>query len=411
MFERLKDQFASPAGRGLILITITAVAVGSAMAAQQTVVANYFEQGLALSGPQFGYITAIREIPGFLLIFLTALFYRLSLPRLTAGALLLLTIGYGLFGWSWSFWSVAPWVIISSIGYHTWLQTQYALAMSLTTEKKAGSILGHISSVNYGGSLAAMLLVMGAFQFGWLSYGATFALCGLLAFVGALAIFRFPVLRDGRLDHQPRQREPIVWRREYRYYYLLSLLDGGRQQIFFSFGLWVLVHHYRLEVPMISAILIGVSVLNALIGRPVGRLFDRFGEKPMLALVNIGYVLALGGYALIDNLSVAIFCYLIYSVIFPISGIGAATYLRKVAVADEIAPSLAMGLTLQHAAAIIVPLVTGFILNFIGYQLPFLVAAGFACLTFVVTRRLAPEQQKSPRRLAEEAMPAMGSHQ
>ena len=404
--KQLQGQLSSPAGRGLLLITLTTAAVGFAMAAQQTVVANYFADVLGLSGPQFGYITAIREIPGFLLIFLTALFYRLTLPQLTAGALLLLAVGYGLFGWSSTFWSVAPWVIISSVGYHTWLQTQYALGMSLTSEKKAGSILGHISAVNYGGSLAAMLVVLATFQFNWLDYRSTFVLCGALALVGAVAIIFFPLLRDGQIDTVRMVRTPIVLRREYRFYYLLSLLDGGRQQIFFSFGLWVLVNRYGFTVQLISIMLIAVSLLNALLGRPIGRMFDRLGEKPMLAAVNVGYVVALGGYALVDNIYVAVACYVIYSVIFPISGIGAATYLRKVAVADEIAPSLAMGLTLQHAAAVVVPLVTGYVLNFIGYQLPFLVAAGFACLTFAATQRLAPEQQKSPRRLAEEATSA-----
>lgn len=401
--KQLQGQMSSPAGRGLLLITLTTATVGFAMAAQQTVVANYFADVLGLSGPQFGYITAIREIPGFLLIFLTALFYRLTLPQLTAGALLLLAVGYGLFGWFSTFWSVAPWVIISSVGYHTWLQTQYALGMSITSEKQAGSILGHISAVNYGGSLAAMIVVLAAFQFNWLDYRSTFVLCGALALVGAAAIIFFPLLRDGQIDTVRMVRTPIVFRREYRFYYLLSLLDGGRQQIFFSFGLWVLVNRYGFTVQLISIMLIAVSLLNAMLGRPIGRMFDRLGEKPMLAAVNVGYVVALGGYALVDNIYVAVACYVIYSVIFPISGIGAATYLRKVAVADEIAPSLAMGLTLQHAAAVVVPLVTGYVLNFIGYQLPFLVAAGFACLTFVATQRLAPEQQKSPRRLAEEA--------
>src|SRR5262249_29791861 len=98
-----------------------------------------------------------------------------------------------------------------------------------------------------------------------------------------------------------------------------------------------------------------------------------------------------------------ILCYVIYSFIMPLSGMGAATYLRKVAVADEIAPSLAMGVTMQHVAAVVVPIATGFVLNYVGYQVPFLVGAGFACLTFAVTRRLSPETQKSPRRLAEEA--------
>ena len=70
----------TPVGRGFALIALTTACTGFAMAAHQNIVSNYFEQLLHLNGPQFGYITAIREIPGFLLIFLTAIFYRLSLP-------------------------------------------------------------------------------------------------------------------------------------------------------------------------------------------------------------------------------------------------------------------------------------------------------------------------------------------
>ena len=132
-------------------------------------------------------------------------------------------------------------------------------------------------------------------------------------------------------------------------------------------------------------------------------MFDRYGEKPLLGVANVGYVIALAGYGLVDNLYVAVACYLIYTAIFPISQVGAATYLRKVAVRSEIAPSLAMGVTLQHVAAVAVPIATGYVLNYVGYQVPFLIAGCFALATFYVTRRLAPETQKSPLRLAEEA--------
>ncbi|MDQ3442497.1 MAG: hypothetical protein M3490_02670, partial [Chloroflexota bacterium] len=99
---------STPVGRGTMLLAIATFSVGFSMAAQQNIVSNYFEDDIGLRGPQFGYITAIREVPGFLLIFLTALFYRLPLARLTFAALLLLSVGYALFGWSSSFWSVAP---------------------------------------------------------------------------------------------------------------------------------------------------------------------------------------------------------------------------------------------------------------------------------------------------------------
>jgi predicted MFS family arabinose efflux permease len=396
----------TPLGRGFTLMMLTTACTGFAMSAQQNIVSNYFENVLHLSGPQFGYITAIREIPGFLLIFLTALFYRLSLQRLTAGALVLLAIGYTFFGTATSFWTVAPWVIVSSMGYHTWLQTQHALGMSLVAERRTGGILGRISAVNSAGALAAMVTVFAGFQLGWLSFESTYVICGALALIAAVAIFFFPTLHEGKPAGYTPKRDPIVLRKEYKYYYLLNLLDGGRQQIFFSFGLWVLVHRFGLSVPTISAVLLATTALSMSAGSYLGRLIDRHGEKQILAVANVGYVVALVGYAVVDNVILAVICYVIYSFIFPLSHIGASTYLRKVATRDEIAPSLAMGITMQHAAAIVVPLVTGYVLNFVGYQMPFLVASGFACLTFFATRMLSPETQKSPRRLAEDAQRA-----
>ena len=399
----------TPIGRAFAMAVVTTAATGFAMAAQGNIVSNYFEHNLGLSGPEFGYITAIREIPGFLLIFLTAIFYRLSLPRLTAGALVLLAVGYGLFGFSNSMWSVAPWVIISSMGYHTWLQTQHALGLSLVAENRSGSILGRLAAVNSGGALLAMLVIFVTFQTGALNFYSAFVLCGLLALIGAVAIYNFPHLHNGKVIGKAARREPIVLRREYRYYYLLNLLDGGRQQIFFSFGLWVLVHRYALDVPAISGVLVTVTALSMVAGPWLGRMIDLHGERRMLAFVNIGYVVALIGYATVDNVFAAIGCYVIYSFIFPLSSIGASTYLRKVAPPEDVAPSLAMGITMQHAAAIVVPVATGIVLNFVGYQLPFLVASIFASLTFFVTRRLSSETQRSERRIAQEAETAVGA--
>jgi predicted MFS family arabinose efflux permease len=419
--QRALEGLRTPVGRGLAIMMLTTGATGFAMAAQGNIVSNFFEQVLHLSGPEFGYITAIREIPGFLLIFLTAFFYRLSLQRLTAGALILLAVGYVMFGTADSFWSVAPWVIVSSMGYHTWLQTQHALGMSLVAERRTGSILGRIQATSSAGALLAMIVVLITFATGWLSYTPMYIICGAFALLGAVAIFFFPTLVDGRPSVRTPKRDPIVLRGEYKYYYMLNLLDGGRQQIFFSFGPWVLVHVYGLNVPTISAVAIGVTTLSMTCGPYLGRLIDRRGEKRVLAIANVGYVVALAGYALAGNIgqvivlggytvpinvALAIACYVIYSFIFPLSHIGASTYLRKVAARDEVAPSLAMGITMQHLAAVVVPLATGYVLNFVGYQVPFLVACGFACLTFFATNLLSSETQKSPRRLAEDAAAA-----
>ncbi len=388
--------------RGFVLLALMQVAFGFSLTAQQNIVTNYFKDVLRLAGPQFGYITAIREVPGFLLIFVSALFYRVSLQRLTAGALVLLAIAYALFGLSNSFWTVASWVVLSSMGYHTVLQTQYALGMSLTTEERGGAILGRLSGVNQFGSLAGLTFILITFHFGWLAFRSAFVLLGAVALLGGIAIVGFPHLHNGEEQQQAMDRPRLVLRRDYRYYYALSVLDGGRQQVFFSFGLYVLVHAFHMDVAQVSALLMAVTFAAMLAGPTIGRSIDRYGERCLLSMVNVAYVVALAGYAFTNNVIVASACYVVYTFITPLSPIAAATYLRKVAVPEDIAPSFAMGTTMQHAAAIVVPVTAGFILNYVGYQVPFMIACGFAILTFFVTRRLDPLAQRSSGRVPAE---------
>jgi predicted MFS family arabinose efflux permease len=403
----MREMWRTPGGRGYIMLATMSACLGFAMSTHHSVVTNYFEEILNLSGPQFGYITAIREIGGFILIFLTAMFYRVSLQKLTAGAIVLVAISFGLFSLASGFWTVVPWVLIGSFGMHTVLQTQVFLGMSLTTESKSGSILGRMSAMSQIGAFAALVMVYALFRFDWLSYGPTFIILGAVAFLAALAIVRFPHLHEGQPQKAAPKREPMVFRRDYRYYYWLVFLDGARQQVFFSFGLWVLVNHFGLDVPHITLVLLAVTFGCMISVAWLGRKVDRYGERRSLAVINLAYIVALAGYALAPTVWVACLFYFMYAIISPLSGIGASTYLRKIATTADLAPSLAMGVTMSHAAAIVVPVLAGFILNFVGYQIPFYAVCGVAVVTFFVCLRLDPAKQRCAARIADDEAAAM----
>jgi len=390
----MRERWRSPAGRGFIMLAIMSAAFGFASSAHTAIQTNYFNDVLGLSGPEFGYVTAVREVGGFVLIFLTALLYRLSLQTLTAAALVVLGVGYALFSLATDFVSLVPWVLITSFGLHTVLQTQTALALSLTTAARSGSIMGRMSAFGQAGSLAAFALIWASFRFGWLSYRATFIILGGMCLVAALAVIRFPHLSEGEAARVAPRRERIVWRRDYRYYYWLCLLDGARQQVFFSFGLWVLVKRFGLRADQISLVLVVVIFAGMVSASWVGRLIDKYGERRSISIVNLAYIVALVGYAFANSIPLAGAFYLIYALIAPVSFIGASTYLRKIALPQDLSPSLAMGVTIAHATAIAVPVLAGFVLNFVGYQVPFLVACAFALAASVVTLRLDPVAQR-----------------
>ncbi len=400
MTNRLRRSWNVPAGRGFIMLAVMQLAYGFATSANNSTVTNFFTDVLGFSGPQFGYMTAIRELGGLLLILLMALLYRVSLQWLTAGAMLVMGIGFALYTVAADFASLIPWVLLGSFGMHTVLQTQYSLGMSLTSQERSGHVLGRMNAFNQLGMFVALVFVFLVFQFDLFSFKPTFVIIGVVSAIGALVIIRFPHLHEGEERKVAPERERIVWNNDYRYFYLLNLLDGVRQQIFFSFGLWVLVHRFGLTVAQVSILLMTVTFVAVVSSSYVGRLFDRLGERLVLQAINIGYVVALGGYALSDNVYLACIFYVVYSFIAPFSIIGASTYLRKIAVPQDMASSLAMGVTILHATAVVVPVAAGFILNFVGYQVPFFIACGAALITVAVTHRLNPAEQRTAARVA-----------
>jgi predicted MFS family arabinose efflux permease len=399
----VRDMWRTPAGRGFIMLAVMSAALGFAINAHNNLLTNYFNDVLKLSGPQFGYITAIREIGGFVIIFLTALFYRVSLQALTAGAIVVMAAGMALFSLAGDFLTVIPWVLVCSFGMHTIFQTQTALGMSLTTAARSGSVLGRMSAYSQGGTLAALVMIFLIFKFGWLSYRPTFIILGGVAFVGAVAIWRFPHLHEGELHKTPPTREPLVWSRYYHLYYWMCLLDGARQQVFFSFGLWVLVNRFGLGVAEVSLVLLAVTFASIFTMPWAGRAVDRYGERRILSVFNIAFIVALGGFALANSMWLASVFYCVYALIAPVAFIGGSTYLRKICAPKDLAASLAMGLTIAHATAIVVPVLAGFILNFVGYRVPFFAACVVAVVAFFVTLRLDPRNQRCPARIAADA--------
>ena len=398
--RRLPAAWHTPLGRGYILLAAMSAAFGLSQFTSQAVTTNYFQDVLHFTGPQFGYMTAIREIPGFLLIFITALLFRLSQQRLTALALVIMGIGLGGFVFAKSFTTIIPWMLISSVGFHLVFQTQYSLGMSLSEETKSGGVLGIMGAIVQAGALVGTAVVLLVFLAWPHAYHEVYLACGFIALLGAAAIIGFPHLHEGKSIAAQMPRQRIVFKREYRYYYVLSTLDGARQQLFFSFGLWVLVSRFGLGVSAVSLVVIISTVVAMLFSPWAGRMIDRHGERRTLSAINVAYIVALGGYALMTNVWLACVFYAIYAFISPFSVIGGATYLRKIAVPADMAPSLAMGVTLLHATAIVVPVAAGMILNYVGYQVPFFIGCGFAFIAALVTLRLDPVKQRSAARVA-----------
>jgi predicted MFS family arabinose efflux permease len=409
--------------RGLLVLGLTTFAVTMSLNVFNSISPNFFRDELDMGGALNGYLIAIRELPGFLLIFVAALLLRFGLARATAASLVLMGVGFAAFASATSFRTVIIPTLVSSVGYHSWLQLQDALGLSLARRGEEGAVLGRFRGIGFAGTLVGLVGVLAlligveaatgdlrANQGPWLR-GVWIAV-GLAALVGAVAIARFPVSADARAEARAAPR--ITWRREYGLYYWLTFLDGSRQQIYFAFAPFVLVDTFGVNARTLLILLIVSALINWRSGPLVGKMVDRFGEKRML---TIGYALHLAvflGFALSRNIWLLYLTYLGYNFLFLFS-IGTTTYLRKICRREDLAPSLAMGVSLAHATAVVVPLVGALLWDRLGYQFPFLFGTAFIFVSLWLTQKIDIERQRVPGaegpvpREAQETMAAVGA--
>ena len=263
-------------------------------------------------------------------------------------------------------------------------------------------MLGRFRSIGFAGTIVALLVTLAilffvertsgdlrAAQGPWLRglYVAT-AVC---AFAGALVIFRFPVSASARAAARVAPR--ITWRKEYSLYYWLSFLDGSRMQIYFAFAPFVLVEQFGVDALTLTLLLVVSAVINWQTGGWVGKLVDRYGEKRMLTVGYTLHLLVFLGFALSQNIWLLYLTYLGYNFLFLFS-IGTTTYLRKICRPEDLAPSLAMGVSLAHLTAIVVPIVGAALWQRLGYQFPFLFGTIFIFISLWLTQKIDIPKQR-----------------
>ena len=405
--ERVKrDGFLPPSqlARATTLLAIATFTASMGLHIAQAIGPNFMRQELGMDGAQNGYLIAIRELPGFLLIFVAAALLKLGMARATAVSLLIMGVGYALYAGSGSFQSLIVPTLIGSIGFHSWLQLHDALGLSIARPGEEGAVLGRFRGIGFGGTLAALIGVwvilfavarlsgdLALAQGPWLR--GLYVASGIAAVVGAFAIWRFPVSDDARAAAEAAPA--ITLRREYRLYYALSFLDGSRQQIYFAFAPFVLVEQFGVDAVSLTTLLIIAALINWRMGPVVGKLVDRYGEKRMLTAGYSMHILVFLGFALSQNLWFLYLTYLGYNFLFLFS-IGTTTYLRKICRREDLAPSLALGVSLAHLTAVVVPIVGAALWARLGYQFPFLFGTVFIFASLWLTQKIDVLRQRAP---------------
>lgn len=370
-------------------------------ASWQALLNNFAKEAAGFDGFQIGVLQSVREIPGFLAFTAVFLFMIMREQTLAYVSLLLLGLGIALTGYLPSFWGLLLTTTIMSIGFHYFETANQALSLQLLSKKEAPVGLGRIHAasagaqlVAYGGIAGVYFLMEPSFELLFLAAGgATIALALL-----AMATFR-------RFQGSVVQNKGIILRSRYWLYYALTFLSGARRQLFMAFGAFLLVERFGYDVAALAKLLFLTCAINMIAAPLMGRMIARFGERATIILENVMLVIVFVGYAFTGSGLVAGALFVLDGVFYTLT-IAQRTYFQKIADPADIAPTASVAFTINHIAAVAMPVTFGVIWMSDPSRV-FLIGAGIALvslsLAFLVPRHPRPGRETTRTRASAEA--------
>jgi predicted MFS family arabinose efflux permease len=351
---------------------------------------NFLNDSFHLNGLQRTLMEVPRELPGFLVVFVSGILFFMGNRTLALFSQILTAAGALLIGLASNSYSIMlVWLFIYSSGQHLFIPLSSDIGMELAKEGQMGRRLGQLQAAgNFTAILGSFIIFLG-FKF--------FRFNFKIGFIIASASFLTAALFLGTLKKNPPQpfKKRFILRKEYGMYYWLSILFGTRKQIFLTFAPWVLVTVFKQPVQTIATLLTIAGVIGIGFKPLLGRAIDKLGERKIfifeavfLFIICLFYGFAKKLFTPGAALIVTCACYIIDNLLFAV-GMARATYMKKIAVKPEdVTPTLSMSTSIDHVFSISIALVGGVLWNGAGYQYIFIMGAGIALVNFITVVNL-----------------------
>jgi predicted MFS family arabinose efflux permease len=377
-----------------VLLILMASAVPLSFATWNNLINNFAIERAAFTGAEIGVLQSLREVPGFLALGVVAVLLLLREQSLALWSLLLLGIGTAATGYFPTVLGLYLTTVVMSLGFHYYETVQSSLALQWIDKKHAPETLGRIIAVGSFTSILSYLFILFVFSTLGIDFKETYLIGGGLTVVIALiAWLSFP-----RFPEEVVQHKKVVIRSRYWLYYALTFISGARRQIFVVFAGFLLVEKFNYSVPEISLLFFVNGGLNMLLAPKVGQLIGRWGERRALILEYIGLIIIFVSYAFVDNAFIAGGLYVVDHLFFALA-IAIKTYFQKIADPADIASTAAVGFTISHIAAVIIPAVFG-IIWLTSPAIVFLSGACMAAMSLVLSM-LVPRHPASGSKLRD----------
>ena len=374
------------------LLILMAVALPLAFSVWSALLNNFVVEVIRFDGLDIGVLHTIREIPGFFAVGVISILLFVREQTLALSMLALLGIATAVTAWFPFLSGILTITLLSSVGFHFFETVNQSLQLQWFSKKEAPSKLGKLMAYGSAATLIAYIFII----LGWeklnLSFNSAYMLAGLSCF--ALAVIGY--ISFPHFKAPVPQTKKMVIRKRYWLYYLLQFLSGARRQIFVVFAGFMMVERFGMDVQQLTTLYLINLILNIALAPLLGRAVARYGERNALAVEYFGLAVvffAYGGIYLFGwGILIAASLYILDHLFFALA-LAIKTYFQKIADPQDIAATAAVAFTINHIAAIFLPVSLGF-LWLISPFLVFCTAGTLAICSFVLALLIPREPRK-----------------
>ena len=364
----------------ILILILMSIATPIAFGGWSALLNNFAVERANFTGVEIGILQSIREIPGFLAFTVVFVLLIIKEQSFSAIALALMGLGVSIAGYFPTIYGLYFTTIVMSTGFHYFETIKNSLSLQWLSKEEAPQILGRLIAV---GSITSLILYAAIWIFLEIfniDYVYIFLICGIICIGIAFYLqVSFPIFEPKNTQHKN-----IILRKKYSLYYILIFLSGARRQIFVVFAAFLMVEKFKYSASQVSLLFLINYLFNWIFAERIGRMIHIFGEKRSLTFEYVGLIIVFVSYALVTNAYVAAMLYVIDHMFFALA-LAINTYFQKIADPKDIASSAGVSFTINHIAAIFVPVLLGFLWIY-SHSLVFFIGAFFALLSLIATQ-------------------------
>ncbi|EIE1273290.1 MFS transporter [Vibrio parahaemolyticus] len=376
----------------LLLISII---VPIAFSTWMALLNNFVIEKANFDGADIGLLQSVREIPGFLAF--TAVFVLLFIreQRFMLVSLAMLTLGTALTGYFPTLYGLLFTTLLMSTGFHYFETLKQSLSLQWLSKEEAPEMLGKFISVGALASLftyGAIWILLEQLKF---DFKTVYLLAGGIGFVLIIVMaLAFPQFKTA-----VPQNKKLVLRKRYWLYYALTFMSGARRQIFTVFAGFLMVEKFGYSAADITLLFLINYLFNFLFAKRIGRFIGVVGERKALTFEYVGLIFVFVGYGLVQTAEWAAALYVIDHLFFALA-LAIKTYFQKIADPADMASTAGVAFTINHIAAVVIPVTFGMIW-LVSPSSVFYIGAGMAAVSLLLSLNIPakPEEGNETRLL------------